>query len=101
MASYTGQFVEGVEVDVGSMSDDEVDKCLAGCKGVLVCATGRDAFFPAGDSEGKNALGMTFSHMYTYALCAVQLKSSSQLALAMLCHAFVMCTHVFNCRGRV
>ena len=59
MASYTGQFVEGVEADVCSMSDDEVDKILKDCKGVLVCATGRDAFFPAGDSEGKRARNMT------------------------------------------
>jgi hypothetical protein len=59
MASYTGQFVEGIEVDVNSMSDDEVDKCLTGCKGVLVCATGRDAFFPAGDTAGKHTHNMT------------------------------------------
>ena len=75
MASYTGQFVEGVEVDVGSMSDDEVDKCLAGCKGVLVCATGRDAFFPAGDSEGKNALGMTvFTYVHICTMCCATEK---------------------------
>ena len=52
MASYTGQFVEGIEVDICSMSEDEVDTCLEGCTGVLVCATGRDAYFPPGESEG-------------------------------------------------
>ena len=54
MASYTGQFVEGIEVDICSMSEDEVDTCLEGCTGVLVCATGRDAYFPPGDSEGAS-----------------------------------------------
>ena len=53
MASFTGQFVEGIEVDVCSVSDDELDTCLEGCKGVLVCATGRDAFFPSGESDGE------------------------------------------------
>ena len=53
MASFTGQFVEGIEIDVCSASDAEMDKCLEGCKGVLVCATGRDAFFPSGESDGE------------------------------------------------
>ena len=54
MASYTGQFVEGIEVDICTMSEDEVDTCLEGCTGVLVCATGRDSYFPPGESEGAS-----------------------------------------------
>lgn len=53
MAAYSGQFVEGVEADICCMSDEQVDECLDGCKGVLICATGRDAYFPPGDSEGQ------------------------------------------------